>query len=198
MAVTRKLLKGMGLTDEQVDTIIEAHTETVDGLKDQVKTYKADADKLAEVEKELNDLKKGDGTDYKAKYEAEKKAFADYKADNAAKETAAQIRTAYRALLKEAGIDEKRLDTVLKASDLTQMKLGEDGKLEGAEELTKTAKSEWADFIPVTRTEGAKVDNPPGNTGGKYGSKDEIMKIKDAGERQKAIAANLNLFQANR
>ena len=33
MALTRKLLKGMGLTDEQVDTIIEAHTDTVDGLK---------------------------------------------------------------------------------------------------------------------------------------------------------------------
>lgn len=26
MALTRKLLRGMGLTDEQVDTIIEAHT----------------------------------------------------------------------------------------------------------------------------------------------------------------------------
>ena len=37
MALTRKLLKGMGLTDEQVDTIIEAHTDTVDGLKEQVK-----------------------------------------------------------------------------------------------------------------------------------------------------------------
>ena len=33
MALTRKLLEGMGLTDEQVDTIIEAHTDTVDGLK---------------------------------------------------------------------------------------------------------------------------------------------------------------------
>ena len=27
MALTRKLMKGMGLTDEQVDTIIEAHTD---------------------------------------------------------------------------------------------------------------------------------------------------------------------------
>ena len=43
MALTRKLLKGMGLTDEQVDTIIEAHTDTVDGLKADVSKYKADA-----------------------------------------------------------------------------------------------------------------------------------------------------------
>ena len=52
MALTRKLLKGMGLTDEQVDTIIEAHSDTVDGLKEQVKTYKADAEKLPNIQKE--------------------------------------------------------------------------------------------------------------------------------------------------
>ena len=34
MALSRKSLKAMGLTDEQVDSIIEMHTETVDGLKD--------------------------------------------------------------------------------------------------------------------------------------------------------------------
>ena len=44
MALTRKLLKGMGLTDEQVDTIIEAHTDTVDGLKAEVAKYKTDAE----------------------------------------------------------------------------------------------------------------------------------------------------------
>ena len=29
MSITRKLLKGMGLTDEQVDTIIEAHLSLI-------------------------------------------------------------------------------------------------------------------------------------------------------------------------
>ena len=33
MALTRKALKAMGLTDEQVDSIIEMHTDTVDGWK---------------------------------------------------------------------------------------------------------------------------------------------------------------------
>ena len=54
MALTRKLLKGMGLTDEQVDTIIEAHTDTVDGLKADVSKYKTDAEKLSDVQKELD------------------------------------------------------------------------------------------------------------------------------------------------
>ncbi len=48
MSITRKLLKGMGLTEEQVDTIIEAHTETVNGLKD---TYEADLKAARETNK---------------------------------------------------------------------------------------------------------------------------------------------------
>ena len=39
MALTRRFLKGMGLTEEQVDTIIEAHTEVTDGLKEQINQY---------------------------------------------------------------------------------------------------------------------------------------------------------------
>lgn len=62
MSITRKFLKGMGLTDEQVETIIEAHTETVDGLKADIEKYREDALRLPDVQKELNDLKAaGDG-----------------------------------------------------------------------------------------------------------------------------------------
>lgn len=35
MALTRKSLKAMGLTDEQADSIIEMHTETMSALKEQ-------------------------------------------------------------------------------------------------------------------------------------------------------------------
>lgn len=88
MALTRKLLKGMGLTDEQVDTIIEAHTDTVDGLKEQVKVYRADADKLPTVQQELDDLKEKGDDGYKEKYEKEHSDFEAYKSDIAKKETA--------------------------------------------------------------------------------------------------------------
>lgn len=33
MSITRKLLKGMGLTEEQQDTILEAHTTTLKDIK---------------------------------------------------------------------------------------------------------------------------------------------------------------------
>ena len=81
MSLTRKSLKAMGLTDEQVDSIIEMHTDTVDGLKADVSKYKSDAEKLAGVEKELNDLKAiGDGG-YTEKYEKEHKVLEYYKSD---------------------------------------------------------------------------------------------------------------------
>ena len=43
MALTRKMLKAMGIEDEKIDQIIEAHTETVDALKVERDQYKEDA-----------------------------------------------------------------------------------------------------------------------------------------------------------
>ncbi len=57
MALTRKSLKAMGLTDEQIDSVIEMHAETVEALKEQRDTYKADAEKLTEVQAELDAMK---------------------------------------------------------------------------------------------------------------------------------------------
>ena len=55
MSITRKFLKAMGITDEQVESIIDAHTETVDGLKSDATKYKADAEQLAIVQKQLDE-----------------------------------------------------------------------------------------------------------------------------------------------
>ena len=70
----------MGLTDEQVDTIIEAHTDTVDGLKGDITRYKADAEELPGVQRELDDLKAAGDGGYKDKYERERSDFETYKA----------------------------------------------------------------------------------------------------------------------
>ena len=126
MAMTRKALKAMGLSEEQIDSIIDMHTETVDGLREQVRTYKDDAEKLPGVQKQLDELKKGDGEDWKGKYDAEKAAHDKTKSDYAAKENAAKVKGAYRAMLKEAGVAEKYLDTVIRATDLSGMKIAID------------------------------------------------------------------------
>ena len=104
MSITRKLLKGMGLTDEQVDTIIEAHTDTVDGLKADVSRYKADAGKLADVQKELYDLKAAGDGGYKSKYEKEHSDFEAFKSNITAKETKAAKEKAVRAFFESKNI----------------------------------------------------------------------------------------------
>ena len=193
MALTRKSLKAMGLTEEQVDSIIEAHTETVDGLKEQLKTYKADAEKLPTVQKELDELKKGDGEDWKGKYDAEKAAHDKTKSDYKAKETAAENERLFRAELTGIGITGKRADQIVKMTDLTTFKV-KDGAYEDAKSVQDHIRTEWSEFVPSTKTEGANVPTPPGNSGGKK-TRDEIEAIEDPTERRAAIAENPDLFK---
>ena len=79
MALTRKSLKAMGLTDEQIDSVIDMHSETVDALKAQIKTAEEKATDYDSIKAQLDALKSGDGNNYKDLYETERKAFEDYK-----------------------------------------------------------------------------------------------------------------------
>lgn len=195
MALTRKMLKAMGIEEEKIDQIIEAHTETVDALKEQRDNYKKDADKLPGVQKELEDLREAEGDDgYKDKYEKEHAAFEKYKTEQAEKETDANKRSAYKALLKDAGVSEKRIDTILKVLDLSEIELDDKGKIKNSDKVTEKIKSEWADFIVTDGKKGAETTTPPSNIGGKTMTKEEIMAIKDGTERRKAIAENPQLF----
>ena len=197
MAFTRKMLKAMGIEDEKIEQIIDAHSETVDALKAERDAYKEDAAKLAAVQKELDALKAKGDDGYKAKYEAEKAAHDALKADIAAKETKKAKTDAYRELLKGANIDEKRIATILRAEAPTidKIELDADGKIKNAEQYTESIKSDWADFIVTQSAKGTNTATPPANGGAaSTKTKEDIMKIKDAGERQKAIAENPTLF----
>ena len=197
MAFTRKMLKAMGIEDEKIDQIIDAHSETVDALKADRDAYKEDASKLAAVQKELDELKAKGDDGYKAKYEAEKAAHDALKADIAAKETKQAKTDAYRELLKGANIDEKRIATILRAEAPTidKIELDADGKIKNAEQYTESIKSDWADFIVTQSAKGTNTATPPANGGAATTkTKEDILKIKDAGERQKAIAENPTLF----
>ena len=163
MALTRKLLKGMGLTEEQVDTIIEAHSETVDGLKDDIKKYKGDAEKLPTVQKELDELKTAGDGGYKEKYETEKKAFEDYKQAQTAKETRQTKEKAYAEFLKSIGVSEKRIASIIKVTDLNAVELEGDKVKDADNKLAESVKTEWADYIEVSNTNGANTNTPPAN-----------------------------------
>lgn len=193
MSLTRKFLKGLGLNEDQIDAVVEEHTNTTNGIIADRDKYKAEAEKLPGVQRQLDDLQKGD-SNWKEKYEKEHSDFEAYKKDVEGKETATKVREAYQKLLEDAGVHTKHIKTVLRATDFSGMKLDKDGNLEGAEKLTEDIKSEWEDFISTTSERGTGVQNPPAN-GGKSRTKEEIMAIKDTTERQQAMAENIELFQ---
>jgi len=191
MAFTRNFLKSTGLTDDQITAVIEEHTAVTDALKKERDGYKEQAEKAAGLQKQLDDL--ANGEDYKSKYEEEHKAFEDFKKKTADDAEAAKVRSAYRKLLAEEGISEKRLDTILKVTDFSKMKLDKDGNFVDVDELKKTINSEWGEFKTTVTERGAQVDKPPQTAKTKM-TKDEIFAIKDTAQRQKAIAENHELF----
>ena len=196
MAFTRKMLKALGIEEDKIEQIMEAHIEVTDALKADRDAFKKDAEMLPTVQKELDDLKK-DGGDWKIKYEKEHADFESYKNDIASKQTKAEKTAAYRKLLTEIGVSEKRIDAVMRLSDreIDALELEEDGAVKGAENVKDAAKKEWGDYIETVYDRGYTTSNPPANRGITAMSKEDILNIKDAGERQAAIAANINLFQ---
>lgn len=190
MALTRKFLSALGIEADKIDEIITAHTEVTDALKQDRDKYKADAERVPALEAEIDTFKKaqekGEKDPYKVKYEAIKEEYEAFKNDVSAKETKNKKESAYKQLLKDAGVSEKRIDAVLKVSDVDGIEFDDDGKVKDADKLTEGIKKEWADFIQTKTTEGANVANPPSTTSNKAKTKEEIMKIKDTTERQQA------------
>lgn len=195
MALTRKMLKAMGIEEEKIEQIIEAHAETVDGLKTDLNKYKGDAEKLPGIQKELDELKAAGDGGFKEKYEKEHKDFEDFKKELKSKETREAKAKAFRELLKEAGVSEKRIDTVLKCTDLEGIELMDDGKIKDADKHKETIKTEWSDLIVQEQIIKPTTPTPAKNVGNGAKTRDDIMKIADRAERRAAIAANMNLFE---
>lgn len=198
MALTRKLLKGMGLTDEQVDTIIEAHGDTVDGLKEDIQRYKADAEKLPGVQKELDDLKKDNGDDFKARYEKERQDFQAYKDGIAKKEAAAAKEKAARAYFESKGIPAKSMGLVIRGAKGEIESLELDGeKIKDASALDSLLDGDYKGLIGREKKTGTETETPPdASVGAKsraeiYKKDDKGRYILSAAERQKALAESM-------
>lgn len=192
----RKII-GEACTDEMENSLIALHLGVVDPLKDELNEKKTDADKLGELQKKLEDTQNAlkETEDWKAKYEKEHSDFGEYKKTIDDEKAVSNLKALYTALLKEAKVDDKRIDSILKVTDFSGMKVDKDGKLEGADKLAESIKTDWKDFIVSTSGRGADVETPPAGNGGKM-TKADIMKIKNTTERQKAIAENIEIFNS--
>lgn len=170
--LSMQFLSAMGIDDDKGQQICERHKEVLKEIITERDDYKAKAEQLDEVQKQLNKYKKeaeeaeknAEKDPYKVKYEAIKEEFANYKKEILDKETKTKKTEAYKQLLKDAGVSEKRIESVLKVSDIESLEFDDEGKVKDADKITESIKSEWSDFIQTTGQQGANVANPPAGT----------------------------------
>lgn len=201
-AFVREVFSGAGADPtkipEAVDKIVDGNVASIDALREEINDLKSklknaegDSSKLKTVQKELDGLKEQiKGKDY----DALKKEYDDYKAEQTAKETRRTKETALRGLLKDLNMSEKGTALAVKYTNFDTVEVDENGALKDAAGLKKTISEDWGDYVLKEKVEGASTQNPPENNKGGGMTKEQIMEIKDSTERQKAIAENPELF----
>lgn len=167
---TRKEIReiiGESCTEEMENRLMAMHLGVVDPMKDDIARYKADADKLGEVQTELDALKaKGDGG-YKDKYEKEHKAFTEYKADVERKASHATKEAAVKAYLESKNITGANLDIAMMAVSGSVDGMELDGeKLKDTKPLDDLIGGKLSRLVVKTETKGAQTATPPANNGG--------------------------------
>lgn len=182
MALTRKLLKSFGLEESVIDSIIEAHGETVDALKKQRDDALADAGKVSEVTRERDELKSkieklektgGDTAKVQAEFDAYKEQVKKEKAD--ALNTSDLLEIA-----REAGVQRESFRSMIARDfDKAQIQRGEDGKIANRDALKEAIAKNYADCIGKVETGGTPPATPPTAPGGTY-TREQIAKMTPA------------------
>lgn len=197
----------MALKRSELNAILNAFKDGDETLENSTKALldkmhseiDAEKDRYDSLQKEFDEYKStnkdtGDADEWKSRFEKERDAFKAFKAEQAASADKAVRVDKYKALLKEAGVSDKRLDAILKVTDLNGIEF-KDGDFTDRDKLTESIKSDWADFIVTKETNGADTPNPSANAGGgTYSSVADIMKIADRQQRRRAIKENPQLF----
>nr|DAJ24786.1 MAG TPA: minor structural protein [Caudoviricetes sp.] len=181
----RKILENAETSnDDKAKAILDALHEETDALRDELDTEK---NARVAAEKERDAANSGKQT--------AEQALTDYKDQQTKKDAHAAKESKFREQLKAAGVLEKYFDRIVRLSgeDIDKMELDSKGNVKNADKLAESLKNDWSDYVGSTTTKGAQVDNPPANTGSKM-TKEQIINIKDATERQAAIAANPEAF----
>jgi hypothetical protein len=190
-AQVREILSAAGVPTENVaeavQKIMDGHITSVNALREQRDAYKADAEKLPDVQKELDALKAKGDQDWQKRYEDEHTAFETYKTEIANEKVRAEKVELYRKALKECNVGEKQIGNILKVSGDVIDKLSiKDGQIDDLDVLKQNIQNEWSGFIMKSKDKGAGVDTPPMN-GGDSGAKVESRAAKLAAEYHKNL-----------
>ena len=193
------------MTQEQIDFVMAENGKDLNALKSQNATLTTERDGLKDQLRTAQETLKGfEGIDV----DKIKKDLADYrqKAENAEKEYNAKIaerdfEDALKAEIEQIKFtsESAKRDVI---SQIRNAKLNvSDGKILGFGDLIAQIKAKDADAFADEKKDAleqgkAKITSPMNAGGSKNAiTKADIMKIKDAAERQAMIASNIELFK---
>ena len=157
MALTIKMLKDLGIEQDSIEAIVKAHGDTVDALKAE---RDAALDRASIAEEKAGEAGKKEIEELQGKLDAERAEFAEFKKSVDAEKADAEKAKLYRKLLIEQGVDARRIDSIMRVTDLSDV-IVKDGEIEDAEKLSEGIRDTWADFIGTVKTKTASVDTPP-------------------------------------
>lgn len=153
MAFTRKMLKALGIEEDKIEQIMEAHTEVTDALIVERDTAKAAAGKLPEVQEELkkvkNDLKEAEKVrdDYKTQFETVNSEHEKLTKEITEKATAEKTDKALYEWAKKQGYSENGAKKIVKYGGYrNRIKFDDDGKPTNLDELADDVATEWGEY----------------------------------------------------
>lgn len=149
---------------ETAEELCSRHNTALDAIKEERDSYKTDAETLATVQKELEDLKNQKDDGFKDKYEKEHADFEKFKTDIEREKEHAKREAAFVDVLKDAGITkDTSVAKVLKYTDLDgeDYELDDKGKFKNAKTILKAVKEEWPEHITTEGEQGAGTKHPP-------------------------------------
>lgn len=193
--LTRKFLRALGVADDKIDEIVNAHQDTLEEIRAERDGLKESSGKLAQAQAEVTRLTEklaqaekhgGDVAKVQADFDAYKERVEAEKA-NAVKSAAV------RKALKESGVQrEEFLELLMGKVELDKVEMEGDA-VKDADALTSPLKASYAGCFASVTDQGTKSQNPPSG-GGTRMTKEQIAKIENRDERRAAIAANLDLY----
>ncbi|MCD7847818.1 MAG: hypothetical protein LUG49_07320 [Oscillospiraceae bacterium] len=177
MALTRRMLREMGITGENADAIFNAHWETVEALKG----FKAEAEKLTGLTEELDNAKNS-----LAEYQTKFEAIDREKSVQAKKQAVTEM-------LRELHIPEDCVNPILQVTDFDKIELSENGGLSDEESVRSGIMSLWSGFIPKRYLYGAETATPPVNSSDRGYRAEDIrrMSSREINENYQAIKQSL-------
>lgn len=167
MAFTRKMLRALGIEDDKIEQIMDAHTEVTEALKTERDTAKAAADELTKVKEELAQTKESlkaaekSAKDAKSQFDTEKAEHDKLKSEITAKATKEKADAAILKWAKEQGFSESGAKKIVKYGGYSdRVKFDDDGKPTNLDEFKEDVNAEWGEYKGEAKTESYKSSAP--------------------------------------